>query len=319
MNLIVNKKLKECYPTLSKPTIDTYTSNVCKILKLVNATTPEYLYTNYEDIIEKIKKEHKFDNTQKNKFAACNSIIKCYITPENKTEVENAIQKYIVEINILKDKIKKDLSTNEASDKEKESWITKKQAKQIDTILESKVKDNIETLNEFLPLRDLVLFRFYQQISTRAELCEALFFYDDEIDRDNIDTNFNYIILHKKTKEIEYSIFKHKTFKKVGPRNIVIKGKLYNLLVKYKKIISKFYNDKNRNYFLISNRGNPMSYTTLSQTYASIGNVLNIVLSIRCNRHIKATNKINIDIIKEVAHELGHSIEECVSVYVKRR
>ena len=319
MNLVINSKLNACYPTLSKPTLITYSSNVCKILELVNATTPEYLYTNYEDVIEKIKKEHKFDNTQKNKFAACNSIIKCYITPKNKKKVENAIQKYIVEINILKDKIKKDLSTNEASDKEKESWITKKQAKQIDTILESKVKDNIETLDEFLPLRDLVLFRFYQQISTRAELCEALFFYDDEIDRDNIDTNFNYIILHKKTKEIEYSIFKHKTFKKVGPRNIVIKGKLYNLLVKYKKIISKFYNDKNRNYFLISNRGNPMSYTTLSQTYASIGNVLNIVLSIRCNRHIKATNKINIDIIKEVAHELGHSIEECVSVYVKRR
>ena len=319
MNLVINSKLSSCYPSLSKPTLITYSSNVCKILELVNAKTPEYLYTNYEDVITKIKKEHKFDNTQKNKFAACNSIIKCYITPETKEVVENAIKKYIVEINILKDKIKKDLSTNEATAKEKESWITKEQAKQIDTILESKVKDNIDSLDEFLPLRDLVLFRFYQQISTRAELCEALFFFDDEIDRDNLDTNFNYIILHKKTKEIEYSIFKHKTFKKVGPRNIVIKGKLYNLLVKYKKIISKFYNDKNRNYFLISNRGNPMSYATLSQTYASIGNVINIVLSIRCNRHIKATNKINIDVIKGVAHELGHSVEECISVYVKRR
>jgi len=193
MNLVINSKLNACYPTLSKPTLITYTSNVCKILELVNAKTPEYLYTNYEDVIAKIKKEHKFDNTQKNKFAACNSIIKCYITPETKTEVENAIQKYIVEINILKNKIKKDLSTNEASDKEKVSWITKEQAKQIDTILESKVKDNIDSLDEFIPLRDLVLFRFYQQISTRAELCEALFFFDDEIDRDKLDTNFNYI------------------------------------------------------------------------------------------------------------------------------
>ena len=319
MNLVINSKLNACYPTLSKPTLITYTSNVCKILELVNAKTPEYLYTNYEDVIAKIKKEHKFDNTQKNKFAACNSIIKCYITPETKTKVENAIQKYIVEINILKDKIKKDLSTNEASSKEKESWITKEQAKQIDTILESKVKDKIENFEAFLPLRDLVLFRFYQQISTRAELSEALFFYDDEIDRDNLDTNFNYIILHKNTKKIEYSIFKHKTLKKMGPRNVIIKGKLYNLLVKYKKHISKFYNDTNRNYFMISNRGKPMAYGTLSKAYASLGNVINIALSIRCNRHIKATSKINIDIIKEVAHELGHSVEECVTVYVKRR
>ena len=319
MNLVINSKLNACYPTLSKPTLITYTSNVCKILELVNAKTPEYLYTNYEDVITKIKKEHKFDNTQKNKFAACNSIIKCYITPETKTEVENAIQKYIVEINILKNKIKKDLSTNEASDKEKVSWISKEQAKQIDTILESKVKDNIENLDEFVPLRDLVLFRFYQQISTRAELCEALFFFDDEIDRDKLDTNFNYIILHKKTKEIEYAIFKHKTCKKVGPRNVVIKGKLYNLLVKYKKIISKFYNDTNRNYFIVSNKAKPLSYTRLAQIYASIGSVINIVLSIRCNRHIKATSKINIDVIKEVAHELGHSMEECITVYVKRR
>ena len=105
----------------------------------------------------------------------------------------------------------------------------------------------------------------------------------------------------------------------MGPRKVIVKSHLYNLLVTYKKNISKFYNDKNRNYFMISNKGNPMSYTTLSQTYASIGNVINIVLSIRCNRHIKATNKINIDVIKEVAHELGNSVQECISVYVKRR
>ena len=105
MNIIINSKLNACYPTLSKPTLITYSSNVCKILELVNATTPEYLYTHYEDVITKIKKEHKFDNTQKNKFAACNSIIKCYITPKNKEVIENAIQKYIVEINILKEEL----------------------------------------------------------------------------------------------------------------------------------------------------------------------------------------------------------------------
>lgn len=319
MNLIINSKLNECYPTLSRPTLITYTSNVCKILELVNAKEPEYLYKNYEDVITKIKKEHKYDNTQKNKFAACNSIIKCYKTTENKVEVETAIQKYIDEINILKNKIKKDLRTHEPSSKEKESWITKEQAKQIDIILESKVKDSIESYNDFLPLRDLVLFRFYQQISTRAELSEALFFYDDEIDTNTLDKNFNYIILNKQNKEIEYYIFKHKTCKKMGPRNLVVKGKLYNLLVKYKKIISKFYNDKNKNYFMLTNTGIPMSYTILARTYGKLGSVINIVTSIRCNRHIKATNKINIDIIEKVANELGHSIEECLAVYVKRR
>lgn len=319
MNLIINSKLNECYPTLSRPTLITYTSNVCKILELVNAKEPEYLYKNYEDVITKIKKEHKYDNTQKNKFAACNSIIKCYKTTENKVEVETAIQKYIDEINILKNKIKKDLRTHEPSSKEKESWITKEQAKQIDTILESKVKDSIESYNDFLPLRDLVLFRFYQQISTRAELSEALFFYDDEIDTNTLDKNFNYIILNKQNKEIEYYIFKHKTCKKMGPRNLIVKGKLYSLLVKYKKIISKFYNDKNKNYFMLTNTGIPMSYTILARTYGKLGSVINIVTSIRCNRHIKATNKINIDIIEKVANELGHSIEECLAVYVKRR
>jgi len=319
MNIIINSKLNECYPTLSKPTLITYTSNVCKILELVDSNNPDYLYKNYENVIKKIKEEHKYDNTQKNKFAACNSIIKCYKTDENKSEVETAIQKYIDEINILKNKIKTDLKTHIASSKEKESWITKEQAKQIDTILESKVKDKIESLTDFLPLRDLVLFRFYQQISTRAELSQALFFFDDEIDTNSLDKNFNYIILHKKTKQVEYYIFKHKTVKKVGPRNVVIKGKIYNLLVKYKKIISKFYNDKNRNYFMISNIALPMSYTRLAHIYSKLGNVINIVTSIRCNRHIKATSKINIDIIEKVANELGHSTQECIDVYVKRR
>jgi len=319
MNAIISDKLNECYPTLSKPTLITYTSNVCKILELVKATSPEYIYKNYEDVIKKIKEAHKFDNTQKNKFAACNSIIKCYITPKTKREIENAIKKYIDEINILKNKIKKDLQTHEPTSKEKESWLTKEQAKQIDTILESKVKNQIDYYDEFLPLRDLVLFRFYQEISTRAELCEALFFYDDEIDINTLDKNFNYVILHKQSKQVEYSIFKHKTCKKMGPRKVIVKGKLYSLLVKYKKIINKFYYDENKNYFMLSNRALPMSYNTLSKTYATLGNVINIVTSIRCNRHIKATNKINIKAIEKVANELGHSAEECISVYVKRR
>jgi len=319
MNLIVNSKLNTCYPNLSKPTLITYASNVCKILELVDAKSPEYLYKNYDDVIAKIKEEHKFDNTQKNKFAACNSIIKCYITTENRSEVENAIKKYIDEINILKNKIKTDLKKHIASSKEKESWLTKEQAKKIDSILDSKVKDKIENYDDFIPLRDLVLFRFYQQISTRAELSESLFYYNDEIDINDLDKNFNYIILNKQTKQVEYYVFKHKTFKKVGPRYVVVKGRLYNLLVKYKKHISKFYNEHNENYFMLNLRGMPMSYTTLSQTYAKLGNVINIVTSIRCNRHIKATNKINIDVIEQVANELGHSVEECISVYVKRR
>ena len=123
-----------------------------KILELVDAKSPEYLYKNYDDVIAKIKEEHKFDNTQKNKFAACNSIIKCYITTENKSEVENAIQKYIDEINILKNKIKTDLKTHIASSKEKESWLTKEQAKKLDSILDSKVKDKIENYDDFISI-----------------------------------------------------------------------------------------------------------------------------------------------------------------------
>ena len=319
MNLIVNKKLKECYPTLTKPTIDTYTSNVCKILQLVKADSPEYIYKNYKDVIDKIKKEHKFDNTQKNKFAACNSIIKCYIKSGTKKEITKAIKKYIDEINILKNKIKNDLKTHEASSKEKASWITQEQAKKIDKILESKVINEINYYDEFLSLRDLVLFRFFQRISTRAELSEALFFYNNEIDINKLDTNFNYIILNKTNKEVEYFIYKHKTVKKVGYRHLIVKDELYDLLVNYKKNIIKFYDDANRNYFMLNNRGNPMSYTTLSQTYKKLGSVINISLSIRCNRHIKATERIDISVIEELANELGHSIEECILVYVKKR
>ena len=47
MNLIVNSKLNACYPNLSKPTLITYASNVCKILELVDSKSPEYLYKNY--------------------------------------------------------------------------------------------------------------------------------------------------------------------------------------------------------------------------------------------------------------------------------
>ena len=66
MNLVINSKLNACYPTLSKPTLITYTSNVCKILELVNAKTPENLYTNYEDVIAKINKTQSPSGFQSN-------------------------------------------------------------------------------------------------------------------------------------------------------------------------------------------------------------------------------------------------------------
>ena len=47
-DLILNSKLNACYTNLSKLTLITYASNVCKILELVDAKSPEYLYKNYD-------------------------------------------------------------------------------------------------------------------------------------------------------------------------------------------------------------------------------------------------------------------------------
>jgi len=318
MNIIVEPILKNYYPDLVERTIKLYCSHVCNSLALIESKDMHDVYKNYDNLIKKIKDTYEEIYTQKLKFSSCTALIKCLKNNKNEKKIILAQQAYKIEIDNIKAKIKEHLDTGDQSAKQKETWVTDEEIKKIDSYLESQVPEDeyILDIESFIKLRDLVIFRFYQDIASRNDIANAKFFYDDEINLDNLSKEWNYIILNKKDRSVKYMLNNYKTVKKHGSYTEDLENNLYDLFSRYKKHIVKF-NDEN--WFLINSQFNKLSTTSLTTVYANLGSCINKKLSIRTNRVIKVTGTINIAEIKKNAKRMGHTPYEAMSTYAKNR
>lgn len=318
MNIIVEPIIKKFYPNLVERTIKLYCSHVCMSLALIESKDMHDVYKNYDKIIKKIKDTYVEIYTQKLKYSSCTALIKCLKNNKNQNQILLAQQEYKIEIDNIKAKIKEHLSTGEPTIKQKKTWVTEEEIKKIDSYLLSKIPENnyIMNIDDFLKIRNLVIFRFYQDIASRNDIANAKFFYDDEIKLDKLSKKWNYIILNKKDRSIKYTLNNYKTVKTHGSYTEILNNNLYDLFERYKKHISNF-NDEN--WFLINNHGKKLSTTLLSIIYANLGSCINKKLSIRTNRVIKVTNTMDIVEIKKNAKRMGHTPYEAMTTYAKNR
>ena len=318
MNIVIENKFLEKNPSLKEVTRKTYVVNISKLMTLINSTDLDILYKDYEKVFKSVRKEYTENNSQANKYTACKAMIRCLYTETNRTEVDKALEAYKVELALLKTKIDARLATHVKTDHEVETWITKKDEKQISELLLADVPPIIDSFKALSKLRNYVIFTFYKNLSTRTELADSKFYYDDEVDIDTLlkDNDYNYIILKRKEKKVNYILNNYKTLKKYGHVILDVKGDMYDLLVEYKENMKKLTDD---NYFLLIDTGTKkMPRSTLSTTYTKLGNVIGRKLSIRTARHIKVTNNINIQKVTDLATEMSHDPTTALSIYAKK-
>ena len=318
MNILIENKFLEKKPSLKEVTRKTYVVNISKLMTLINSTDLDILYKDYENVFKSVRKEYTENNSQANKYTACKAMIRCLYTESNNTEVDKALEAYKVELALLKTKIDARLATHIKTEHEVKTWITKKDEKQISELLLADVPPIIDSFKALSKLRNYVIFTFYKNLSTRTELADSKFYYDDEVDIDTLlkDNDYNYIILKKKEKKVNYILNNYKTFKKYGHVILDVKGDMYDLLVKYKESMKKLSDD---NYFLLIDTGTKkMPRHALSSTYTKLGNVIGRKLSIRTARHIKVTNNINIQKVTDLATEMSHDPTTALSIYAKK-
>ena len=317
MDLIIEKHIRSKNPNLTEVTLKSYISNISKIMKMLKSTDLEILYKDYTFILKKFKEEYKSENSLTNKLTSTNAMLRCLITDSNRDSIEKAIKEYCKEIKLLRDIIDAKLQTHELNDQETNSWITKQEMKQISDILLKKIPENIENMVDLVNMRNYVIFIWFKNLATRTEICDSKIFFDTEIDNiDELPKNINYVILKKKEKKVIYLMNVHKTVKKKGIKTIDLGGNMYKLLVKYKENLNKFTTD---NWFLVSIYKKKISRPSLTQIYASLGEVIGRKLSIRTNRHIKVTNNVDIMKIEKLAHNMDHDVSTSLKIYAKRK
>lgn len=317
MNIIIENKFLEKNPNLKEITRKSYIANISKLMTLINSTDLNILYKDYENVFKSVRKEYTENNSQANKYTACKAMIRCLYTETNNKEVDKALEAYKIELALLKTKIDARLATHVKTEHEVKTWINEEDEKKISELLLDEIPPVINSLKALTKLRDYVIFTFYKNLSTRTELADSKFYYDDEVDIDTLlkDDVYNYIILKKKEKKVNYILNNYKTVKRYGHVILDVKGDMYDLLVKYKESMKQLSDD---NYFLLTITGKKMERLALSSTYTNLGNVIGRKLSIRTARHIKVTNNINIQKVTDLATEMSHDPTTALSIYAKK-
>lgn len=318
MNIVIENIFLEKNPSLKEVTRKTYVANIYNLMTLINSTDLNILYKDYENVFKSVRKKYTENNSQANKYTACKAMIRCLYTETNRTEVDKALEAYKVELALLKTKIDARLATHIKTEHEVKTWINEEDEKKISELLLEEVPPIIESFRDLTKLRNYVIFTFYKNLSTRTELADSKFYYDDEVDINTLlkDNVYNYIILKKKEKKVNYILNNYKTFKKYGHVILDVKGNMYDLLVKYKESMKKLNDD---NYFLLIDTGTKkMPRSTLSTIYVNLGNVIGRKLSIRTARHIRVSNNINIQKVTDLATEMSHDPTTALSIYAKK-
>ena len=152
--------------------------------------------------------------------------------------------------------------------------------------------------------------------ATRCEVSAAKIVYDDEIILDELDKQYNYIILNKSTKTINYILNQHKNANRKGSYTVTIDNTLYDLFSRYRNEIKKF---KINDWFVFNDKGNKnMTYQDLATLYSTFGSIINRKISIRVNRKIYTSEKVKIGELTDLSHRMGHSLLETILVYSKK-
>jgi len=317
MNSIIRTIFLDKNPKLKDITRESYIYNVSNLMDLLVSKDLNIIYKNYKKVFEVVKENYIENNSQANKYTACKAIIRCLVNNRNKKKIDEALEAYRVELAILKNKIEKKLATHIKSKHEEETWINKKDEENISILLQAKIPETISTLSELCKLRDYVIFTFYRNLSTRTELADSKFYYDDECNIDTLlkDDIFNYIVLKKNENKVIYILNNYKTVKRYGHVIIDLGNNMYDLLVKYKeylKLLSK------TNYFLINIHDGKLLRSTLSTLFTSFGNEIGKKISIRTLRHIRVSNNINIENVSNLANKMMHDPITALSIYAKK-
>ena len=322
MNILINEHLKNNYPKLAIPTIRSYCSNVLKILNLINSNNVDDLYIKCDEIIKEVKEEYPEIGTRKCKYSSAVVYIKTLLKEDDKKnkkfnkKINEARIKYNKEIEIIKTETIEKLSKFEKTEHEKEAWITNEEQETIKNKLLSEIPSDICNIEDMIKYRNAIIFMFYMDLQSRCEVSMSKIYFDDEVKIEELDKQWNYIILFKSSQTINYIINQHKNANRKGPYTVEISNNLYNLFSKYRNDLKKLEMD---NWFIFNDKGlKNMSYGELALLYASFGNIINKKISIRVNRKIATSETVKIDKLQEISRRLGHSINETIYTYAKK-
>jgi hypothetical protein len=312
----INKLITDNNENLSPLSVKTYTSCILKVMEILRTKNMSILINQPDKVIKIVNEFYSNPNSAKTKLASLIVLLRSMsstIKDSNhlKDKINSAIEKYTEANDGYSKQIKEQLSTNEKNNKESGGWLTDDNINTIKENLKAEIPSKIQTIHDLNKYRNYVIFMLYDEIASRLDIADSKIIFKSN---KPLDDTYNYIVLDKKNKEVDYIMNNYKTSKSYGTKNIKLNNSLYPLLLDYKKNVNKFNSD---DWFLLNDSGLKLSRSRLSSIYSNLGSSINKKLNVSTNRKMKVSNVIDIDAIKSLADKMGHSINEQISVYAK--
>jgi len=301
----IKKLYEEHRPDLSIKSIYVYLNTIKMILTKLKANDADIFVKDPQKVIDSIYQMYSNLNSRKNKLG----VILSYLNLINDVKSKDLYTKEIVSIN---EQINNQLATNKKNSKESANWLTDSDVKTIEDDLKNKLILPIKSLSDLNHYRDYVIFKLYNVLPTRNDLADSKIIYHSKTD---LSPENNYIILNKKDKSINYELNNYKTYNTYGKKILKIDSKLYDMLDTYKKALDKILHTDN---LLNTDTGIKMTRNRLSVYYQKLGEVVGKKITTTLNRHRAVSNVMDVEKIKDLAHTMGHSVNQAVNVYAKK-
>jgi hypothetical protein len=294
-----------------KKLADSTATSYIQLLRKLNADVPfnNFSFLKSKELLEQRISQYN-ESTQKTYYSVITSVLNFV---KDKSSYKSTYNFYFEKM-MEKAKENHEKDSSEKSETQKKNWLTWKEVnskleallKQVDDFKTSKHISN----SNYDTLLSAIILALYVYIPPRRNQDYQDLYFVKKLNEKN-DTTRNYFNLAKN----EFVFNKYKTAKTYGQQiiNVSDNSELLELI----KVYLKFHPSKKGNEFrfLVFSDGKPLGAVN------AVTRVLNRVFGKNIGssmlRHIYLSEKYNIDEMKTIANQMGHSITQQLNGYVK--
>jgi hypothetical protein len=299
--------LREFKPELTDSSLRIYCLNLMHLASYYDKPLSPDLFKE-PDAVRADLEELKYTNaTLKNKLS---SII-VYLRMKNKPD--DLINKYVDMFESLSNKMSKEHSTMNKTDKETDNWMTKDELIKYLNILKKELPKKPTTKSEMSKWMRYITLLIHINYPLRNELADM----EIVTKISNNDPNINYLVIGKDKVSALIQAYKtKKTYKDI--KFNFIKDVADEIKKYYKHLITfKKTNNINNDWFLIAKNNEKMTRNDFTHFMQSIFEPLGKNISTTMIRKIIVSSLYPVEQMKQLAQVMGHSMNVAMEYYAK--
>lgn len=310
----VLKTFREYKPDSSPNTHRVYTYNILRLLQDLKTEDLSDAFNDSEPAIKIITDSPQSLSTKRNKLSA----IVVYLQALGKPK--ELIQKYTDACDSVVGKLQRETVKMKKTEREAENWVSKADLVKFLDDMQKDLPKRLTSYHDLYKWQQYITLYFHLNIAAlRNDLADMAIMTEAEYKSAPKDQTENYIVLGKKGATGKAIIQSYKTKKTYGTYTVPLKeednalfSKYYKGLQEYKKI-----HELDSPWMIVHRDGSKITRNDFTKFMNEIFEPMGKKISSSMIRKAVVSDAYDVEKIKTLAHNMGHSVNEAVNSYLK--